>query len=114
MTVSGDQSVGRQVGSLEVIMKGPVWVLPLVAGSVLVLLMTLLYFGSIVDPGSHLRGLPLSVVDEDTGANTPAGHVDAGQQVVAGLTGAQAVTSRLALDKMTLAAAQARMNKGAA
>ena len=86
----------------------------MVAGSVLVLLMTLLYFGSIADPGSHLRGLPVAVVDEDTGANTPAGHVDVGQRVVAGLTGAQAVTSRLALDTMTLAAAQARVNKGAA
>jgi hypothetical protein len=114
MTAPGEQGVERQVGSLEVIMKGPVWVLPLVAGSVLVLLMTLLYFGSIVDPGSHLRGLPLSVVDGDNGANTPAGHVDARQKVVAGLTGAQAVTSRLALEKMTLTAAEARMNKGAA
>jgi uncharacterized phage infection (PIP) family protein YhgE len=87
MTASGEQGVDCQVRSLEVIMKGPVWVLPLVAGSVLVLLMTLLYFGSIADPGSHLRGLPVAVVDEDTGANTPAGHVDAGQRVVAGLTG---------------------------
>ena len=75
-------------------MKDRCGVLPMVAGSVLVLLMTLLYFGSILDPGPHLRGLPVAVVDEDTGANTPAGHVDSGQRLVAGLTGTQAVTSR--------------------
>jgi uncharacterized phage infection (PIP) family protein YhgE len=75
--------------------------------------MTLVHFGSIVDPGSHLRGLPVAIVDEDTGANTPSGRIDAGQRVVAGLTGAHPVTSRLALDKMTLTAAQAMMNKGA-
>ncbi len=77
------------------------------------MLMTLIYFGSIVDPGSHLRGLPVAVVDEDTGANTASGRVDVGQEVVAGLTGSHAVTSRLALDTTTLGAAEARMNKGA-
>jgi YhgE/Pip-like protein len=113
MTEPAEQSVGRPVRVDEVINKRPVWVLPLVAGSVLVMLMTLIYFGSIVDPGSHLRGLPVAVVDEDTGTNTPSGRIDVGQQVVARLTSSQAVTSRLALDKRTRDEAEALMNKGA-
>ncbi len=113
MTESGEQSSNREVRVGDVVTKRPVWVLPLVAGSVLVMLMTLVYFGSIVDPGSHLRGLPVALVNEDAGVSTPSGRVDVGQQVVAGLTGSHAVTSRLSLDKTTLSKAEARMNKGA-
>jgi YhgE/Pip-like protein len=113
MTESGEQNISRQVRVGDVVTKRPVWALPLVAGSILVMLMTLIYFGSIVDPGSHLRGLPVAVVNEDAGASTASGRVDVGQQVVAGLTGSHAVTSRLALEQTTLARGEARMNKGA-
>jgi YhgE/Pip-like protein len=114
MTESGDPNSNREVRVGDVVTKRPVWLLPLVAGSVLVMLMTLVYFGSIVDPGSHLRGLPVALVDNDAGVSTPSGRVDVGQQVVAGLTGSHAVTGRLSLDRTTLSKAEARMNKGAA
>ncbi len=91
----------------------PVWILPVVLISVVIALMTLIYFGSIVDPASHLRGLPVAIVNEDTGADTPTGHVDLGQNVVTGLTGSPAVSSRLGLKQGTLAQAQERMDKGA-
>ena len=59
-----------------------VWALPLAVGSVLVMLMTLFYFGSIVDPTEHLHGLPVVVVDQDAGATTTSGRVKLGEQVV--------------------------------
>jgi ABC-type multidrug transport system permease subunit len=77
------------------------------------MLMTLIYFGSIVDPTAHLHGLPVSIVDQDLGANTASGRLDLGQQVVAGLTRSPAVSSRLALNVTTMAKAEARMNRGA-
>ena len=104
---------GRQVRASQVVRAGPVWLLPLVAGSVLVMLMTLIYFGSIVDPASHLHGLPVSVVNEDVGASTPAGKVNVGRQVIEGLTNSAQVSHRLSLHVTTLATAEARMNRGA-
>jgi YhgE/Pip-like protein len=103
----------REVQTAEVIKDRSVWSLPLIAGSVLVMLMTLIYFGSIVNPASHLRGLPVAVVNEDTGAVTPSGRLDVGQQIVSALTGSRAVSSRLSIHVTTLPNAQARMNNAA-
>ena len=113
MTAPNEEVTTSRVGPGEVIRSRSVWVLPLIGGSVLVMLMTLIYFGSIVDPGSHLRGLPVSVVDNDQGASTATGKVNVGQQVVAGLTGSPAVSHRLAVHVTTLAGAEARMDNGA-
>lgn len=87
--------------------------MPAIAATVVVALMTLVYFGSIVDPAAHLHGLPVAVVDDDTGANTTGGPLDIGRQLTTGLTGTPAVTSRLALTVQSLPAAERRMNTGA-
>jgi YhgE/Pip-like protein len=87
------------------------WALPVVVGSVLIMLMTLIYFGSIVDPAGHLHGLPVLVVDQDQGATTSSGHVDYGRQVVKSLIGSPEVSSKLSLAETTLAGAESRMNK---
>ncbi len=79
-----------------------------------VALMTLLYFGSIVDPSAHLHGLPVALVNEDAGATTPEGPVDLGHQVVTAMTSNPEITSRLAITVESLAAAQAQMNRGGA
>lgn len=76
-------------------------------------LMTLLYFGSIVDPSAHLHGLPVAVTNEDSGATTPTGRVDIGHQLVTSLTGNSQITSRLAITVESLSEAQAQMNRGA-
>jgi hypothetical protein len=81
-----------------------VWVPPLVLVCVLVFVMTLVYFGSAVDPAGHLHGLPVGIVDEDGGA--------AGRDLAAGLTGSPAVASSLSLRPGTLAAIKARMDVG--
>ena len=90
------------------------WAFPLGVGSVLVLLMTLFYFGSIVDPTGHLHGLPVVVVDQDAGVTTTSGRVDLGEQVVGALTKTPAVTDRLAVRALSLAKAEGEMDKGAA
>jgi uncharacterized phage infection (PIP) family protein YhgE len=41
---------------------------------------TLVYFGSVVNPTGHLRGLPVAVVNEDAGAKVGSQPVDFGQQ----------------------------------
>jgi YhgE/Pip-like protein len=90
-----------------------VWALPAVLAGVVVILMTLIYFGSIVDPVSHLHGLPVLVVNEDVGAKGPTGEMNLGDQTVAALTGTHAISSRLALDVTTLARAKTELGKGA-
>ncbi|MGA3219712.1 MAG: DUF3533 domain-containing protein [Acidimicrobiales bacterium] len=91
-----------------------VWAFSLAVGSVLVVLMTLFYFGSIVDPTAHLHGLPVVVVDQDAGAATASGRVDLGDQVVGALTKTPAVTDKLAVTVLSLSQAETGMNKGAA
>jgi uncharacterized phage infection (PIP) family protein YhgE len=74
-----------------------VWVTQVVLASVVVFLMTLIYFGSVVDPASHLSGLLVLTVNQDRGATVAEARVDIGGKVVAGLKGTAAVASRLQL-----------------
>lgn len=89
-----------------------VWVPPLVLVAALVFVMTLVYFGSVVDPAGRLHDLPVAVVNEDHGAAVGGRRVDIGQQVVAGLTQSQALTSRLSLRAGDLSAIEDRMDLG--
>jgi YhgE/Pip-like protein len=89
-----------------------VWMAPVVLASVVVFLMTLFYFGSVVTPASHLRGLPVLLVDKDRGATSAGKVVNLGQQVVHGLTDNPAVTNRLQLTSVSWGQAQEQMNKG--
>ena len=113
MTAREDSSVGRRVRAAQLLRNKRVWIFPILVLSVLVVLMTLLYLGAIVDPVDNMHGLPVAVVNQDTGATTPSGRVDLGDQVVAALTGTPAVSDRLALTVGSLSAAEAAMNRGA-
>jgi YhgE/Pip-like protein len=87
------------------------WIVPAVVASLLILLMTLIYVGSVVDPTSHLHDLPVLVVNQDEGASISTRHIDVGREVVSALDGSPAVSSRLSLPSLTLAQAEARMNR---
>jgi YhgE/Pip-like protein len=89
-----------------------VWIPPLAFVALLIVVMTLVYFGSVVNPTGHLRGLPVAVVDQDAGASVGGQRIDFGRQLAAGLTGSPAVSSRLALRLSTWAAAKGRMDVG--
>ena len=54
---------------------------PVIVGSIMLVLITVFYIGSFVDPVAYLRGLPVSIVDQDTGASVGRQHVDLGAQL---------------------------------
>ena len=91
-----------------------IWALPIVLASLLVGLIAVIYLGSVVNPSAHLHGLPVMLVNEDTGANVDGRHLDLGANVVDALERSRPVTSRLALQPTTLAQAEARMNRAGA
>jgi YhgE/Pip-like protein len=91
-----------------------VWITVIAITSVLIVLMTLIYVGSVVDPVDHLHGLPVLVVNEDSGATVGSRHVVIGDQVVAALNQTSAVSTRLTLDPVTIAGASARMDENGA
>jgi uncharacterized phage infection (PIP) family protein YhgE len=84
--------------------------MPAIFGSVVVLLMTTFYIGSVVNPVGHMHGLPVSIVNEDKGLGTKP--VNFGQRVQSGLLASKTVSSLLALKPGTLAQAQERMDTG--
>lgn len=90
------------------------WITPIAIASVLIVLMTLVYVGSVVSPTSHLHGLPVLVVDQDRGGSAQGRTVDLGRQVTSALTGTPAVASRLGLRSMTLGAARRELNRNGA
>jgi YhgE/Pip-like protein len=87
-----------------------VWVPPVVLVAVLIFVMTLVYFGSVVNPTGHLHGLPVGVVNQDAGADVAGRHVNFGEQIASGLIGSPAVSSKLALHPSTLAQAKGQMD----
>src|SRR6516164_476084 len=90
-----------------------VWILPLVLGSVVVVLITAFYVGSVINPLAHLHGLPVDVVNQDRGAVIGTRQVNIGQQVQRGLSDTTAVSGKLALTDTTLRSAQQAMDRGA-
>jgi YhgE/Pip-like protein len=90
-----------------------VWILPLILGSVVVVLITAFYVGSVVDPIANLHSLPVAVVNQDRGAMIGTQRISIGQQVQRGLSASTAVSSRLALADTTLSSAEQAMDRGA-
>jgi YhgE/Pip-like protein len=97
----------------QVLKSRKLWIFPIVLGLVLVALITTFYIGSVVDPLSHLRGLPVAVVNQDRTVSVGGRQINFGQDVERGLSGSTAVTSRLDLTDTTLSSAEQAMNRGA-
>jgi YhgE/Pip-like protein len=89
-----------------------VWILPLALPAVMIALVSCIYIGSVIDPTGHLRGLPVEVVNLDTGAATPSGHVALGENMVHALIGSSAVSTRLDLHVVSMSQAEASMSRG--
>lgn len=88
-----------------------IWMVPVIVGSTVLVLMTLFYIGSVVDPVEHLHGLPISIVNEDRGVTIVAHKLNLGTRLQAGLTGTPAVTRKLSLHRESLADAERRMDR---
>lgn len=90
------------------------WIVPALLSGLLIVLISLIYVGSVVNPTAHLSDLPVLVVNEDHGATVDGQPLDVGAQVTSALEGSTKVTSRLELRSMSLAGAQHRMDQGKA
>jgi len=107
---AGAQGPAPKIRAARLLRARAVWMTPLVPAVVLMFFMTLCYIGAIVNPAGHLHGLPVAVVDEDRGAVLGSTRVDLGAEVTSELLRTHAVTSRLALEQVTGAEADARMS----
>jgi len=104
---------GRVPASV-VLRKRGVWITPLIVTSVVAFFMTLFYFGYVVTPASHLRDLPVLLVNEDRGTTFAGETSNFGQRVVDGLTHTPAVTGRLQFTTVSWRQAQTQMDEGGA
>ena len=106
----GDAAAGITMRTL--LLGKRVWVVPLAIGAIFITLVSTIYIGSVINPTGHLHGLPVMVVDEDTGGSAGPQSVDIGASVVAALQKSPAVGSRLKLRVVTLASAHEEMDSG--
>ncbi len=90
----------------------PLWIAPALFGGVAVILMALIYIGSLVNPTAHLHDLPVLLVDQDQGATAPPGPINLGHQVATQLTDDPVVRQRLSIKTTSLPAAQKSMAGG--
>jgi YhgE/Pip-like protein len=105
---------GLHVRAAQVLRSKKVWTLPILIASVFVAAMAAVYLGSVVNPTGHIHGLPVMIVDEDSGAVAAGQHINVGGSLVSALEHSPAVTSRLKLTSGTLRQAKAEMDKGGA
>jgi YhgE/Pip-like protein len=91
-----------------------VWIFPLVIPLVLIVLMTFIYIGSVLNPTAHLDGLPVMVVNQDDGASVNGQRIDEGAMVVQALKSSTVVSTKLGLRSATLEEAKAEMDRGGA
>jgi YhgE/Pip-like protein len=104
----------RRVRASELLRTRRIWVLPITLASLFVAVMSVIYLGSVINPTAHLHGLPVRLVNEDTGATVDGRHVDLGASIADKLMKSGSVTSRLKLQPVTLSQAEAAMNKAGA
>jgi len=98
----------------ELLRRRKIWIVPLAVSAVFIALVAVIYIGSVVNPTGHLHGLPVMVVDEDTGASVAGRELNVGASVARALEHTAAVSSRLELKPATLAQAEREMNRAGA
>ena len=89
-----------------------IWVVPVILASLFMGLVSVIYIGSVINPTGHLHGLPVMLVNEDSGASVHGRTIDVGASIANGLEQSAGVTSRLKLEPASLAQAEATMNTG--
>jgi len=60
------------VRAVQVLRNKKIWIAPILLGAVFTAVMATVYFGSVVDPTGHQHGLPVMIVDQDTGSSPSA------------------------------------------
>jgi YhgE/Pip-like protein len=103
-----------QVRAKHLLRARGIWAIPVIVGPIVLVLITVFYIGSVVNPVAHLRGLPVSIVNEDAGATIGPRRVNFGAQLQSGLIGSRTVSTLLSLTPEQLPAAEARMSRNGA
>jgi YhgE/Pip-like protein len=80
----------------------------------LVVLMSFIYIGAVLNPTAHLNGLPVMVVNQDTGTTTNGHQINEGAKVVQALNSSSEVSTKLKLRTVTLDQAKSVMDRGGA
>jgi YhgE/Pip-like protein len=115
MTTPVDTNPGAErVRARQILRARKIWLVPLVLAALLISIVGVIYIGSVINPTGHLHGLPVMVVNEDTGASVQGKPINVGTDLVNALEQSPQVTSRLKLIPATLKQAQAEMGRGAA
>ena len=87
------------------------WAFPIVVVIIVAGFLSAMYLGGTINSSTSLKGFPIAIVNEDVPVTTPAGQLDAGQQVADKLVGG-IDHDKFAVSRLTLAQAKARMDKG--
>jgi YhgE/Pip-like protein len=102
------------VRAVQVLRNKKIWIAPILLASVFTVVLATVYFGSVVNPTGHLHGLPVMIVDQDTGAVVDGHQENIGASLTSALEHSAGVTSHLKLTSGTLQQAEAQMDKGGA
>jgi YhgE/Pip-like protein len=102
------------VHATQVLRNWKIWIGPIVVAAAFAALVASVYIGSVINPTGHLHGLPVMIVDQDSGVVVGGEHVNVGASVTGALLRARPVTDRLTLTSATLSQANAEMDKGGA
>ena len=113
-TPEAGSSRSMPVRARMVLRKRSVWIFPLAIPLVLVVLMSFIYIGAVLNPTAHLNGLPVMVVNQDTGTTTNGHQINEGAKVVQALNSSSEVSTKLKLRTVTLDQAKSVMDRGGA
>jgi YhgE/Pip-like protein len=113
-TPTPSSSLRLDVRARQVLRSRKIWMVPVLTASVFAALMATVYFGSVVNPTGHLRGLPVMIVDQDSGAVVDGQQMNFGASIASTLEHSSAVTSHLNLTPGTSQRANTEMDKAGA
>ncbi len=90
---SGIGGVTPRIRASTLLRVRTVWLAPIALAAILVFFMTLFYIGAIVNPTGHLSGLPVALVNEDSGGTVQGSQVNFGAEAASDLLHTSSVTS---------------------
>ena len=111
---SGIRGITPGIRASTLLRARTLWLAPIALTAILMFFMTLFYIGAIVNPTGHLSGLPVALVNQDSGGTVRGGQVNFGAEVASDLRHTSGVTSRLSLDEVSYTQAEAQMDSGKA
>ncbi|WP_042392019.1 YhgE/Pip domain-containing protein [Streptacidiphilus carbonis] len=101
-----------QVRPLQVLRNPKIWIFPTVIVTLVVLLLSLLYMGGIVDPNGNLHRLPVGLVNADRGGELGGRQANLGAQITDSIANAADSKPQASWRRLDLAAAERQLASG--